>query len=319
MTLSPRRRARTLLATVFCGILPLLAGVFVTAPPASAAALVEVKAFGANPSGLRMYLYVPERLPERPAVLVAAHYCGGSGPAFHLGSEFASLADLHGFLVVYPSVTRESRCFDVSSPQALRRGGGSDPAGVRAMVAYVERVHGADPGRVFVTGLSSGAMLTNVLLGVYPDVFRAGAAFAGVPFGCFATTDGSGWNADCAQGRVEATAPAWGERVREAFPGYEGERPRMQLWHGTDDEVLRYPNFVQEIRQWTDVLGVSRIPERTDRPRDDWERYRYGGSGERAPVEAIAMRGTDHGLLSPGMAGMAIAFFGLDEAPVGAD
>ena len=34
-----------------------------------------------------------------------------------------------------------------------------------------------DRGRVFATGLSSGAMMTNVLLGDYPDVFKAGAAF----------------------------------------------------------------------------------------------------------------------------------------------
>jgi poly(3-hydroxybutyrate) depolymerase len=35
------------------------------------------------------------------------------------GTEYASLADRYGFIVVYPSVTRASKCFDVSSPQAL--------------------------------------------------------------------------------------------------------------------------------------------------------------------------------------------------------
>ncbi|WP_328355902.1 hypothetical protein OG800_15690 [Streptomyces sp. NBC_00445] len=63
------------------------------ASPAAAAKLVDVTDFGANPTNLRMYLYVPDRLAARPPVLVAAHYCGGSGPAFHDGSPHASPAD----------------------------------------------------------------------------------------------------------------------------------------------------------------------------------------------------------------------------------
>ena len=49
------------------------------------------------------------------------------------------------------------------------------------MVNYVERQYGGDPGRVFATGSSSGGMMTNEMLALYPDVFSAGAAFMGVP------------------------------------------------------------------------------------------------------------------------------------------
>jgi acetylxylan esterase len=56
-----------------------------------------------------------------------------------------------------------------------------------------------------VTGASSGAMMTNVLLGDYPDVFKAGAAFMGVPFGCFATTPSNTWNSECANGQISRT------------------------------------------------------------------------------------------------------------------
>lgn len=60
------------------------------APPASAAvtagplppptsSLQEISDFGPNPTGLRMYLYVPQRVRPHPAVVVALHYCGGSG------------------------------------------------------------------------------------------------------------------------------------------------------------------------------------------------------------------------------------------------
>ena len=110
-------------------------------------------------------------------------------------------------------VTRSGKCFDVSSPQALKRGAGSDPVGIMSMVTYVQQHNNADPGRIFVTGASSGGMMTNVLLGDYPDVFKAGAAFMGVPFGCFATTDGSSWNSTCSR-----TSRPWWRNTRTARP-----------------------------------------------------------------------------------------------------
>ncbi|GIJ48347.1 hypothetical protein Val02_52330 [Virgisporangium aliadipatigenens] len=283
------------------------------APPARAAALVEVTNFGTNPSNLRMHLYVPDRLAARPAVLLAVHYCTGTGPAFYSGTRFAALADQYGFIVIYPSATRSGQCFDVSSPQALRHDGGSDPVGLVSMVRYVQQRYSTDTSRTFVTGASSGAMMTNVLLGDYPDVFRAGAAFAGVPFGCFATTDGSSWNSQCAQGQIDRTPQAWGDLVRGAYPGYSGSRPRMQVWHGVNDDTLRYPNFNEEIDQWTNVLGVSRTPVLTDTPRANWTRTRYGTNTVQAPVEAISVANTGHNLPQDGMAEAAIAFFGLDQ------
>ncbi|MEV4639710.1 PHB depolymerase family esterase [Actinoplanes sp. NPDC049548] len=272
----------------------------------------EITGFGANPSGLRMHLYVPDRLAGRPALLVAVHYCTGSGPAFSSGTEFASLADRYGFIVVYPSATRSGNCFDVSSPAALRHDGGSDPVGIVSMVRYVQQRYGTDLARTFVTGASSGAMMTNVLLGDYPDVFAAGSAFMGVPFGCFATADGSGWNSACANGQVTRTPQAWGDLVRAAYPGHIGSQPRMQLFHGTADDTLRYPNFGEEIKQWTNVLGVSQTPVQTDTPQPGWTRTRYGSATAQAPVEGIGVAGVGHSLPLSGMAAMAIAFFGLD-------
>ncbi|MFH9659691.1 PHB depolymerase family esterase [Streptomyces sp. NPDC017248] len=309
-----RPRSRSLLTALLAGLVSLLAALTLSAPAAHAASLTEVTGFGANPSNLRMYVYRPDSAPARPAVLVAVHYCTGSGPAFYSGTEFASLADRYGFLVIYPSVTRSGGCFDVSSPQALKRGGGSDPVGIMSMVTYAEQHYGADPDRVYVAGASSGAMMTNVLLGDYPDVFKAGAAFMGVPFGCFATTDGSSWNTACANGTVTKTPQQWGDLARGAYPGYSGPRPRMQLWHGTDDTTLRYPNFGEEIKQWTNVLGVSQTPAFTDHPQSAWTRTRYGGTGTQAPVEAISLQGVGHALPTTGMAARAISFFGLDSA-----
>jgi endo-1,4-beta-xylanase len=292
-----------------------LSGATASAAPAPSASLVQVTNFGYNPTNLGMYLYVPNSVTRHPAIVVASHYCGGTGPVFFAGTPFASLADQYGFIVIYPSVTRSTHCFDVASSGALRHNGNSDPAAIVSMVDYVKRHYHADPGRVFATGLSSGAMMTNVLLGDYPDVFRAGAAYAGVPFACFATEDPSGWNNQCAQGDIIRTPQQWGDLVRGADPGYRGPRPRMQLWHGTDDTILFYPNFGEEIKQWTNVSRLTRTPTSTDSPQPTWTRTRYADPSGRVDVEAISIAGATHNLpiFNTNMIAYAIQFFGLSD------
>jgi poly(hydroxyalkanoate) depolymerase family esterase len=261
-----------------------------------------------------MFLYVPNNVAPHPAIVVAVHYCGGSGPVFFSGTQFASLADQFGFIVIYPSVTRSSKCFDVSSPQALTHNGSSDPAGIVSMVQYVEQHNNGDASRVYVTGASSGGMTTDVMLGDYPDVFKAGAAFMGVPFGCFATTDGSMWNTQCANGQISKTPQQWGDLARGADPGYSGPRPRVQLWHGTADGTLNFNNFGEEIKQWTNVFGVSQTPTSTSTPQSGWTHTTYG-SGGAVDVDAYSIAGAGHVLPLTGMAAIAIQFFGLNGSP----
>jgi len=285
-----------------------VAAVMANASPAQAATLTEVTNFGPNPGNLRMYLYVPDNVAPRPGLLVAVHYCTGSGPAFYSGTDFARLADQHGYIVVYPSVTASDGCFDVASTATLTHNGGGDSLSIVSMARYVQQNLGADPDRTYATGVSSGAMMTNVLIGAYPDVFKAGAAFAGVPFGCFA---GPGkWNSACAQGQLTRTPQQWGDLVRNAFPGYSGPRPRMQLWHGTNDEILSYVNFGEAVKQWTNVHGLSQTPTSTDTPQQGWTRTRYADGAGQVRVEAVSMANTPHNL--PVQAASAIAFFGLD-------
>ncbi|WP_194821441.1 PHB depolymerase family esterase [Micromonospora sp. S-DT3-3-22] len=301
-----------LLAAVLATALATVTAV-VTAPnPASAATLTQVTNFGTNPTNLQMHLYVPDRVAARPALLLALHYCTGSGPAVHSTFGLSTLADRYGYIVIYPSVTRSSKCWDVSSPQALRRDGGSDPVGLKSMIDYVRGRYPVDASRIGVIGFSSGAMMTNVMAGLYPDVFHAGVSSSGVPFGCFATTNGSEWNSDCSGGRIVKTPQQWGDLVRNAYPGYTGKRPRMQIWHGTTDTTLSYVNFGEQVKQWTNVLGVSQTPSSTDYPQTSATRTRYGGTGGTPPVEAISFQGYGHSI--PFDAAQAVRFLGFDSA-----
>ncbi|WP_435054956.1 extracellular catalytic domain type 1 short-chain-length polyhydroxyalkanoate depolymerase [Micromonospora aurantiaca (nom. illeg.)] len=287
--------------------------------PAYAASLTEVTSFGDNPGRMRMHVYVPDARPARPATVVAMHGCGGSGPGFYSGSEFAGLADRYGFIVIYPSATQQAgfgNCFDTWSDAAKRRGGGSDPVSLISMVRHVQQQYGADPDRVYATGSSSGGMMTNHMLALYPDVFKAGAAFMGVPFNCFAgAADYPPGSSQCTGGNMNRTPQQWGDAVRQAYPGYTGPRPRVQLWHGTNDTLVPYSLLQETIEQWTNVFGLSQTPTSTDTPQSGWNRRRYADGTGTVQVEAYSIQGAGHSLPSAGMAAAAVAFFGLTTTP----
>lgn len=303
------KRLIVILAGV-CAAVLYAAATLVTAHSAAAATLTEVTNFGANPGNLRMYVYVPGSAQSNPAIVLAMHPCGGSGPGFYSSSEFASLADRYGFIVIYPSASKKSNCFDNWSDASKVRGGQTDPVSLMSMITYVEQQYHGDPNRVFATGSSSGAMMTNAMLALYPEVFKAGAAFMGVPFTCFpneAAYQPGGNSAPC----VGKTAQQWGDAVRNANPSYRGPWPRMQLWHGTADTVVAYAELEEEIKQWTNVHGLSQTPTSTDTPQSGWSRRRYADSTGAVKVEAYSIQGAGHSLPSSGMAAYAVQFFGL--------
>ncbi|MFC3492918.1 extracellular catalytic domain type 1 short-chain-length polyhydroxyalkanoate depolymerase [Glycomyces rhizosphaerae] len=307
-------RWRRSAAAVFAIALALASAlaVFMAPKAAQAAQLTPITEFGDNPGNLEMYVYVPDNVSANPPIVVANHWCTGSATNVYDWLQWDELAEQYGYIVIYPSVTRESKCFDVAS-QASLTGTGGDSVSIKSMVDYVIATYGADADRVFATGISSGAMMTNVLLGVYPEVFKAGSAYAGVPFTCFATTNGSEWNSDCATGTIDRTPQEWGDAVRSANPGYDGPWPRMQIWHGTEDQALYYPNFQEQIDQWTNVNGTDQVADYTDHPEPTWTRTRYSGTGGQALVEAISMEGVDHGL--PYQPLETLRFFGLTSEP----
>jgi len=231
-------RARWM-ATLKWGVATLLAtasGMLVTVP-AEAASLQEVTGWSKNdvPTYISMYIYVPDKVAADPPIMVAAHYCGGSATAYYsFDSNVVALANQYGFIMIFPQTTNPASsadCWDVGSTKSLTHNGGGDTQAIAEMVQYTITKYNADAGRVYSMGSSSGAMLTEALMGVYPDVFKAGAEMSGVPDGCW--SDGwsasSNWGGTCASGNDMMTAQQWGNLVRAQYPGYTGPRPRLWL------------------------------------------------------------------------------------------
>src|SRR5258708_20164506 len=120
---------------------------------------------------------------------------------------------------------------------------------IAQMVEQMVRDHDIDRRRIFVTGLSAGGAMTLALLATYPDVFAAGAVIAGLPYG-------SATNAQEAL-RAMFQAPPQSSRhlvdlVREASPN-RNIWPKLSVWHGGADRIVKPTNAGEIIKQWLDV------------------------------------------------------------------
>lgn len=173
--------------------------------------------------------------------------CSGTAQEYYEGSKYASLAETYGYLVLFPNSPWSGTCWDVSSTATLTHDGGSDSEGIANAARFALANWGVDPDRVFAAGTSSGAMMTSVLAGTYPDIFKAGVVDSGVAFGCFSLPGqpDDSWNSECAEGERIQTGAQWAAMVAAAYPGYTGTYPKMQVWHGTIDTTLYPQNFYE--------------------------------------------------------------------------
>jgi len=272
------------------------------------------------PSYVNMYSYVPDQLATVPPILVGPHHCQGTAQStFSEMASLVSIADQNGFIMIFPEATGEN-CWDAGSTRSLKHGGGGDTGAIVQMVRYTQTKYGADPARVYTVGGSSGAIMTEALLGVYPDVFMAGVSLMGVPCGCWAegyndttgTSSTAQWSGSCAGGNVSKTGMAWGDLVRSYYPGYTGHRPRLQHWHGTADTTLNFKNMAEDVKEWTNLLGLAETPTGTDTPKSGTTRQFWKNACGYTVYETFALSGVGHSVPFDGKA--VAAYFGLDVA-----
>ncbi|GAA2201036.1 extracellular catalytic domain type 1 short-chain-length polyhydroxyalkanoate depolymerase [Streptomyces bangladeshensis] len=265
------------------------------APEARAAVtLTRVTGFGTNPGALTMYVYRPATLPAHPPVVVALHGCTQNAQVYADHSGLPQLADRAGFLLVLAetgTANNASKCFNWFQAGDNRRGQG-EALSVRQMVSHAVTAHGADPRRVYVTGLSAGGAMTAVMLAAYPDVFSAGAVVAGLPYDC--TRDSSPYT--CMNPGVDRSPADWAQRVRDAHPSYTGPWPRTAIWYGDQDTTV-VPRNATELRdQWTAVHGLPQTPTRTTTIGPNGTRQeQYLAADGTVAVEVDRVPGIGHG------------------------
>ena len=128
----------------------------------------------------RRYLaYVPARIAEHPALVLAFHGSKGDGQTMRVftGFGFERLAERHGFIVVYPDGFEHhwNDCRK-SGPYTANTLDIDDLGFVRALIGRLHDTHGVDLDRIFATGFSNGGHMAYRLALEMPETIRAVAA-----------------------------------------------------------------------------------------------------------------------------------------------
>lgn len=226
----------------------------------------------------------PRHDPQTPApVVLVLHGSTMNGPFMAWFSGLNAKADAAGFLAVYPNGTGPGLSYTWNGGNccgSAMRENVDDVAFVRALLDDLARVYRMDPGRVFATGISNGAVLAYRLASELSDRIAAIAPVAG-PMG------------------TAACAP---------------QRPVPVLhFHGTEDEFAPFrggigprslsgTNFTsveQTIRTWVKANGCREEPvveELPDTAKDGTRvvRQTYGGGGDGAEVVLVVIEGGGH-------------------------
>jgi poly(hydroxyalkanoate) depolymerase family esterase len=205
-------------------------------------------------AGTRTYkLYVPAKYSDEPSepvpLLVMLHGCT-QGPAdFAAGTRMNSLAERHGFLVVYPAQdanANASKCWNWFRPEDQVRDRG-EPAIIAGITRQITKDYKVAERRIFVAGLSAGAAMAVVLGRTYAELYAAIGCHSGLPYA--AASDVA--SAFRAMRAGSGSAPSL-ESGADAPPV-----PTI-VFHGDSDQTVNSCNGAVVVRQAT--LGSSLRP-----------------------------------------------------------
>lgn len=144
------------------------------------AARVAVKKISAGGLERSYRLYVPDSVKDPAPLVVVLHGGGGTARSMARFSGFTPLSDREGFIIAYPeSGSRnwyDGREGDFSGAHRERR---DDAAFIVAIIDAIGKEHPVDQGRVYATGVSNGAFLSNYLAATHSRRFAAIAPVVG--------------------------------------------------------------------------------------------------------------------------------------------
>ncbi|GAB3221378.1 extracellular catalytic domain type 1 short-chain-length polyhydroxyalkanoate depolymerase [Mycolicibacterium hippocampi] len=181
-------------------------------------------------------------------VVMAIHGCGMTGYGWNSmksTTQFNSLADREGFIVVYPTqrVFRSAlNCWNSADPREQHRGAG-DPALLAGAARQVVEDYHADAARVHVAGASSGAGTAVILAATYPDVFATATSVAGGEYGLNQVDPLD----------LDATPPTYTARQAWSQMGDRARQVPLLVIQGGDDDVVTPRVGARLVEHWTAV------------------------------------------------------------------
>ena len=202
-----------------------------------------------NSAGTRDYkLYIPasysSESTEPVPALVMLHGCTQSPDDFAAGTRMNSLAEEHGFLVIYPAQAANangSRCWNWFRPEDQRRDLG-EPSIIAGITREVVSTHRVDARRVFVAGMSAGASMALILGEMYPELYAAVGVHSGPSY----------WSA-------HDVPSAFAAMQGGAKPSQASSSTRTIVFHGDDDRVVNASNADAIVERVTSAPGPQLV------------------------------------------------------------
>jgi poly(hydroxyalkanoate) depolymerase family esterase len=259
----------------------------------STSRLSDLGAFGSNPGTLRAKVYVPSPPGQNPALVVVLHGCTQTAEIYDHGSGWSRLADEHGFILLYPEQRRENNanlCFNWFEPRDIRRGEG-EAMSVVQMIEMVCSEYPVDRKQVFITGLSAGGAMANVMLATHPELFAGGAIIAGLPYHTASTVPEA---LERMRGAGLPSASILSAKITEAS-AHRGTWPTVSVWQGTRDHTVAQANAHAIITQWRGVHGLSSSPPISSASEGSHHITRWEIEDGFAPLEFHSIDGMGHG------------------------
>ncbi len=179
---------------VFISFLSILSAGYASAQTMTGTGAISSFTYSGNRS--RQYkVYVPQSYDGSSAVpmIFALHGCQmDHDDAIRLWN-LDLIADQHNVIVVFPFVTgfselRNTNCWGYWFSQHVSEGGGGEVDDLYGMAQEVEGRYSIDPGKRFITGLSSGGGMVVAEAIAHNEYWTAAAPVAGLAYGDWASS-----------------------------------------------------------------------------------------------------------------------------------
>lgn len=221
----------------------------------------NISQFGDNPGNLTMKIYKPSSPQRKAPLLVLMHGCQQQAQAFATETGWQDLADRIGLYLVLPEQNTSNngmRCFTWFEKDDVTRDSG-EIGSIMNMIEYMESNFSIDSDRIYSAGLSAGATMSAALMATYPEKIAGGAIASGVSYGC-AFSVGQSFSCMFAPGDVDAETR--GDYVRDASGNFRGTYPKVTIFHGERDFLVKPTNADHSEEQWKNVHGESMVVEK---------------------------------------------------------
>lgn len=238
---APRRR--------FLGALAAL--LLVLSLPAPAYAAGYFRDLYVSLAGARDYHgYVPSsyRSGVPMPMLVALHGCTENDVGFELLSGWTQLAEQRGFIVVFPDQSNLANplgCWNWYLESNQHRGLG-EPSIIAGITHKLRSRYSVDPRRIYVTGVSAGGVMANIMAVAYPDLYAAASILAGCEYDCDI---------------LQLQSPQVSGQKAIAEMGSRRRAVPILIFQGSADRVVPPSTAERIVGQWATVAGIDEVAD----------------------------------------------------------